>query len=105
VLPSGRVAVVGETGTDGDDRKDGEVYDPVKREWEPLGAEMAGKHVNISAVAVVGGMLVVSMDEDDQQNELYDEESGRWFQLPLAMVEPRRGAGLVSVPGAALAPS
>jgi hypothetical protein len=41
VLPSGRVAVVGGTGTDGVMRKDGEVFDPVKREWEPLGAEMA----------------------------------------------------------------
>jgi hypothetical protein len=109
VLPSGRVAVVGGMDADCAIRKDGEVYDPVKGEWEPLGAEMAHTHgsksVNISAVAVAGGMLLVSVDEDDQQNELYDEESGRWYQLPHVMVKPRRGAGLASVPAAALAPS
>eukprot|EP01046_Picozoa_sp_COSAG06_P056190 COSAG06_NODE_10553_length_1660_cov_1.100577_2_plen_176_part_00 len=43
VLPSGRVAVVGGTGPCAHDRlrTDGEVYDPVKRKWEPLGAELA----------------------------------------------------------------
>jgi hypothetical protein len=101
VLPSGRVAVVGGVDTDGDDRKDGEVFDPVKREWEPLGAEMAYQHFNISAVAVAGGLVVVSED-GDIHNELYDEESGRWVTLPHAMVSRRGGAGLVSVPAAAL---
>jgi N-acetylneuraminic acid mutarotase len=101
VLPSGRVAVVGGTGTDGDDRKDGEVFDPVKREWEPLGAEMAYRHVANSAVAVPGGLVVVSVD-DGGPNELHDEESGRWFQLPHAMVQPRQGTGLALVPAAAL---
>jgi hypothetical protein len=98
VLPSGRVVVVGGAGADSYDRKDGEVYDPVKREWEPLGAEMAHQHANISAVAVAGGLLVVGVNS----NELYDEESGRWLTLPHAMVQPRKGAGLVSVPAAAL---
>eukprot|EP01043_Picozoa_sp_COSAG02_P043907 COSAG02_NODE_3865_length_6124_cov_27.767303_7_plen_272_part_00 len=102
VLPTGRVAVVGGGGKYGGDRPDGEVFDPVKREWEPLGAWMAEAHSCISAVAVAGGMLLVSVDEDDQQNELYDEESGRWFQLPHVMVKPRYGAGLVSVPAGAL---
>jgi hypothetical protein len=102
VLPSGRVAVVGGKRADDYVRNDGEVFDPVKREWEPLGAEMAHDHINISAVAAAGGMLVVSVDEDDDPNELYDEESGRWFRLPHAMVKPRYGAGLASVPAGAL---
>ena len=105
LLPSGRVAVVGGQGADGVNCKDGEVFDPVQREWEPLGAEMAHEHVDISAVAVAGGMLLVSVDEDADPNELYDEESERCYQLPYAMVQPRCGAGLVSVPTAALAPS
>jgi hypothetical protein len=105
VLPSGRVAVVGGVMLDADDviRKDGEVFDPVKREWEPLGAEMAHEHYTASAVAVAGGMLLVSVDEDDHPNELYDEGSERWFQLPHAMVKPRRGAGLAFVHAGALA--
>jgi hypothetical protein len=103
MLPSGRVAVVGGAGTDGDERKDGEVFDPVKREWEPLGVEMADKHANTSAVAVAGGLLAVAEAEDYGRNELYDEQSGRWFQLPHAMVQPRDGTGLVSAPASALA--
>jgi hypothetical protein len=99
VLPSGRVAVVGGGGTDGGARKDGEVFDPVKREWEPLGAEMAHKHGNISTVAVAGGLLAVGLNPP----ELYDEESGRWVTLPHGMVEQRQGVGLVSMPAAALA--
>jgi hypothetical protein len=98
VLPSGRLAMVGGAGTDNVSRKDGEVFDPVKCEWEPLGAEMAHEHPNISAVAVAGGLLVVGVSS----NEVYDEESGRWLTLPQAMVQPRKGAGLVSVPAAAL---
>jgi hypothetical protein len=98
------VAVVAGAGADSYDRKDGEVFDPVKREWKPLGAEMAHLHCNISTVAVAGGMLLVSVDEDRDPNELYDEDSGRWFQLPHAMVQSRDGTGLVSVLASALAP-
>jgi hypothetical protein len=97
------VAVVGGFGTDGAVRKDGEVFDPVKREWEPLGAEMAHVHGNPRTVAVAGGMLLVSVDEDDDPNELYDEGSGQWFKLPHAMLQPREATGLVSVPASALA--
>jgi hypothetical protein len=79
------------------------VFDPVKREWEPLGAEMAHQHANPSVVAVAGGLLAVAEAEDYGPNELYDEQSGRWFQLPHAMVQPRDGTGLVSVPESALA--
>jgi hypothetical protein len=99
MLPSGRVAVVGGADANNVARKDGEVFDPVKREWEPLGAEMAHVHGNISALAVAGGLLAGGVTTP----QLYDEESGRWFTLPRAMVEPgRKGAGLVSVPAAAL---
>ena len=98
VLPSGRVAVVGGRGTDNVSRKDGEVFDPVKREWKPLGAEMTHKHGNISAVAVAGGLIVVG----GENTELYDEESGRWITLPHRIADKRLGAGLVSVPAAAL---
>jgi hypothetical protein len=101
VLPSGRVAVVGGQNADGAAHKDGEVFDPVKREWEPLGAETASMHGDPSAVAVSGGLVIVSEDATDR-NELYDEESGRWFALPHAMVQSRQAAGLVSVPVAAL---
>jgi hypothetical protein len=98
VLPSGRVAVVGGRGTDSVMRKDGEVFDPVKREWEPLGAEMAHKHGNISAVAVAGGLLTTGASSP----QLYDEGSGRWVTLPHAMAKQPDAAGLISVPVAAL---
>jgi hypothetical protein len=107
VLPSGRVVVLGGRDTDGTTRKDGEVFDPVKREWEPLGAEMAHRHGNISTLAVAGAVLAVGGAEDKIKPELYDEESRRWFRLPHAMAKPRDGvrrssAGLVSVPATAL---
>ena len=97
VLPSGRVAVVGGAGTDGVVRKDGEVFDPVKREWEPLGAEIA--HTRASSIAVAGGLLALG---GQSTPALYDEESGRWVTLPHTMVQVRTGTGLVSMPGAAL---
>jgi hypothetical protein len=99
VLPSGRVAVLGGVGTDGMTRKDGEVFDPVKCEWEPLGEEMVNEHTNVSVMAVASGLVAVG---DGHKPELYDEESGRWLTLPHAMTEKRRGTGLVSVPAAAL---
>ena len=100
VLPSGRVAVLGGCGTDDFSRKDSEVFDPVKREWEPLGAEMAHGHGNISAMAVAGGLLAVG---GNTAPELYEEESGRWVTLPHAATAGKRdGTGLVSLPAAAL---
>jgi hypothetical protein len=98
---SGRVAVVGGFDPDGMICHDREVFDPVKCEWAPLGAEMASIS-DISAVTVCGGLVVVGATEDDEPNELYDEQSGRWFELPHAMVEPRFGTGLVLLPAAAL---
>jgi N-acetylneuraminic acid mutarotase len=103
VLPSGRVAILGGRGTDGVLRKDGEVYDPVKREWEPLGAEMAEAHVSISGIAVAGGLLAVGGGHNIMSmSELYDEETGRWLTLPHKMVEERITVGSVSVSAAAL---
>jgi hypothetical protein len=55
-------------------------------------------HGNISTVAVAGGLLAVGLNSP----ELYDEESGRWVTLPHAMADKRKGAGLISVPVAAL---
>ena len=37
-------------------------------------------------------------------NELFDEESGRWFALPHAMAQPRASVSAVSLPASALAP-
>ena len=107
VLPSGRVAVVGgcRAGNGHPPCKDGEVFDPVKREWKPLVAETTGKHDDASAVAVAGGLIVVGGMNGPGGNgpELYDEESGRWIRLPDTMAEPREGAlVLVSVPAVAL---
>ena len=99
VLPSGRVALLGGRDTDGASRKDGEVYDPVKREWEPLGAEMAQEYGIASATAVAGGLLVMGLAG---RPELFDEESGRWLTLPHANAEPRQATGLISLPAAAL---
>ena len=69
------------------------------REWEPLGADMAHNHPNISTMAVAGGLLAVG---GGHMAELYDEGSGRWFTLPHAMFQWRGGAGLISMPAAAL---
>ena len=36
--------------------------------------------------------------------ELFDEASGRWFELPHEMDQPRSSVQVVSVPATALAP-
>ena len=74
----------------------------MKREWEPLGAEMTEAHASISTMAVAGGLLAVG---GGIAAELYDEGSGRWVMLPHAMVQPRGAAGLISVPAGALGAS
>ena len=53
-------------------------------------------------------MLAVGGITDGEQpdvlfDELFDEASGRWFELPHPMAEPRRSTSLVSLPAAALA--
>ena len=91
--------MLGGSGTDGVVRKDGEVFDPVRREWEPLGADnMAHAYGHLRTVAVAGGLLLVGFNHP----ELYEEESGRWLTLPHGMVEQRKATGLISVPAAAL---
>jgi hypothetical protein len=102
VLPSGRVAVLHGYGADGMARTDGEVFDPVKREWEPLAERASHSHGNFTdsgAVAVAGGLVAAG---GAATTELYDEENGRWVTLPRATAEFREGTGLVSVPAAAL---
>jgi hypothetical protein len=79
VLPSGRFVVLGGVGADGQARRDGEVFDPVRRVWEPLPADMAVARSDFGVEAVAGGLLV---SEGAMQPELYDEQSGRWFTLP-----------------------
>lgn len=102
---------------------DGEVFDPVTRGWRPLGpaaasprrrrwiagrprpaagAEMAFEHGNLSIVAVPGGLVLVGVKNNNDCNELYDEESEQWFQLPHPMVHAREGAGLALAPVAAM---
>ena len=61
--------------------------------------ETAHRHGSISTVVVAGAVLAVG---GGVPPELYDEQTRRWLKLPDAMVEPRDGAGLVSVPVAAL---
>ena len=52
-------------------------------------------------MAVAGGVLAMG-GVPEIPPELYGEQTRRWLKLPHAMVEPRDGAGLVSVPVAAL---
>ena len=110
VLPSGRVAVVGggaigypEGGAG--HRADGEAFDPDTRTWQPL-PPMAHGRERHGMVAVAGGLVVVGGHghADDDPNELFDEASGRWFELPHPMVWPRASCCAVSLPAAALAP-
>ena len=60
-------------------------------------------------VAVAGGLLAVGgADVDDEGNlppaELFDEASGRWFELPHALAEPRGACVACSLPAEVLAP-
>ena len=81
---------------------------------------MAHARSGHGVVAVAGGLLAVcgafpdDEDTDDEDgedeerplppNELYDEASGRWFELPHPMINPRNATLAVSLPAAALAP-
>jgi len=65
---------------------------------------------NHGLVAITGGLLAMGGAVDDEGNppdelfdELFDEASGRWFELPHPMAEPRQQAAVVSLPAAALA--
>ena len=94
------------------------MFDPESRTWQPL-PDMKHRRAQLGVAAVAGGMVAVggtgtywtpegddngSGDDDDDfgPDELYDEESGRWLELPHPMAKPRKAAQLVSVPPAAL---
>eukprot|EP01045_Picozoa_sp_COSAG04_P014031 COSAG04_NODE_1030_length_8649_cov_4.685263_2_plen_370_part_00 len=103
VLPSGRVAVVG--GHSGAYRHpDGEVFDPVARTWQAL-PPMKHARTSHGVVAVAGGLLAVGGTWDNSPNEVFDEASGLWFELPHPMAQPRRDTAAVSLPATALAPA
>ena len=56
---------------------------------------------------MAGGLLAVGGAlRDDEGNlppdELFDEASGQWFELPHPMAEPRSSIRLVSLPAAAV---
>eukprot|EP01045_Picozoa_sp_COSAG04_P022555 COSAG04_NODE_2566_length_3917_cov_2.125196_4_plen_368_part_00 len=102
VLPSGRVAVVGGEGADYQLRRDGEEFDPVARTWQPLQPMAHGRRQH-GVVAVAGGLVAVGGRPEGEPAELFDEASGRWFELPHPMAQPRTRARLVTVPASALA--
>ena len=105
-LPGGRVAVVGGRGNGSQPRNGGEAFDPVARTWQPL-PPMAHARTAHGAVAVAGGLLAAGGTDDGNNvppQELFDEASGRWFELPHPMAQPRKSTSAVSVPVAALAP-
>ena len=116
------MAVVG--GGDDDDARlaNGEVFDPEAQTWQPL-PSMARARSGHGLAAVAGGLVAVGgdisevenpnedeggdvLDEDpeDMRDELFDEASGRWFELPHQMIQPRQDAHAVSLPAAALSP-
>ena len=81
------------------------MFDPAARTWQPLLSPMAHSRRQHGVVAVAGGLLVVggAQNDKDAPNELYDEESGRWFELPHPMAQPRSVARVVSLPAGAAA--
>ena len=98
------------------------MFDPESRTWMQL-PNMQHRRRGLGVVAVAGGMVALGgtrddsdhmsswdhIDDDDDYDdfgpdELYDEESGRWFALPHPMAEPRTTTTAVALPAAALAP-
>ena len=65
---------------------------------------MAHGRSSHGVLAVAGGLLAVGGAFDAVPNELFDEASGRWFELPHPMAEPRLRSYVVSIPASALAP-
>jgi len=102
VLPSGRVAVVGGVGPTYEGRSDAEAFDPEARTWQPLPLMPHARRFS-AVVAVAGGLLAVG-GVDAPNDALFDEASGRWFELPHPMAEPRGACCAVSLPASALAP-
>ena len=102
VLPSGRVAVVGGFAHLGDYHMHGEVFDLEGQAWQPLPPMSHGRS-NHGVVSVACGLLAVGgrpTQEHGRPAELFDEASGRWFELPHPMAQPRPVARVVSLPAA-----
>ncbi len=72
--------------------------------WQPL-PPMAHARSGFGAVAVAGGLLAVGGRTDNgvvkAPDELVDEASERWFELPHPMAQPRNDAAIVSLPAPA----
>eukprot|EP01045_Picozoa_sp_COSAG04_P001770 COSAG04_NODE_61_length_30104_cov_10.610932_5_plen_363_part_00 len=103
LLPSGRVAVVGGYGVTHQGHHDGEAFDPAAQTWQPL-PHMKHARGGHGIVAVAGGLLAVGGANDaEAPDELFDEASGRWFELPHRMVERRLTLSVTSLPTAAVA--
>ena len=89
-----------------------EAFDLETRAWEAM-PPMPRERSCHAAVPVPGGFIVVGggvpSDGDGTDLEatdwLFDEKSGRWFDLPHLMVQPRWSPGVVQLPAAALAPA
>jgi hypothetical protein len=90
VLPSGRFAMLGGTSSSA------EAFDPVSRAWQPL-LPMPCELVAGVAVAVAGGLLALG-GEGRNGAMLFDEESGRWFTLPVQMPMWLSSHGLTTIP-------
>ena len=83
----------------------GEAFDPEVQTWQPL-PPMAHGRYDHGVVAVAGGLLAVGGAGNAYvPDELFDEASGRWFELPHPMADPRSMARVVSLPVSALAPA
>ena len=85
---------------------DGEAFDPEARPWLPL-PPMAHARSHHGVVAVAGGLLAVGGTDNGNTvppAELFDEASGRWFELPHALAEPRGACVACSLPAEVLAP-
>lgn len=105
VLPSGKVAVFGGEDTDDDvyeydqDMSFGEVFDPKQRTWERLpllGFRDRDTPEATHAAPVPGGLIVVGGTQRARGEwslapaQLFDEVTGRWYDLPgQKMVEQR----------------
>ena len=103
------MAVIGGTATDFTYRNDGEAFDPQARTWQPLPPmeHARGWH---GLLAVAGGLLAVGGAAPDYLGnlppaELFDEASGRWFELPHPMAQPRTTCSAIPLPAAVLAPA
>ena len=87
-----------------DRRRDAEFFDPKTLTWRKTSCDMAFAR-GIPGLAVVPGGAVVVGSQNDMlpgtaNVELYDEEAGRWLQLPHAMAKPRVAGSLITLPAA-----